>query len=1374
MMRTRTSSSLTFCLATSGTTLRGGYADGVGGGGWGAWSRQVQVLYAAATLAHEFLADKERVAPRALVDTAVYLHDIVLSLQGLQGEALRRVIAKVCEMWWTQDRPGAEHLVVHLIPVMLVRSLSPDAKEADVKRMHAVKGALLLLDFEDESSDSLRALLLRTFMSPVYLKSSEGKRLLASFFGLHPSLVSEIHAVMKAQMPGAKKAVLAAYGEVYFRVWRGAEGQYLEKVEMLCLQDLMHACIHASTPKMHQNILVVLEGLHSQKKAKGVDADLLRLYGPVMWRSLRVANPSVRAQGYLLSGVGAAAYDATLQQQFVALTDLLEDAHPQVRAVAGKGACRVLSVFWEMVPLDTTRALLTRVVGRLASDGSSPAVRLAAVEGLSVLLECPASHAVLKSMLPVSVSEEGGVQNLIHDTNKKVRTAFVKLLLVVKGVKSIKYYQVATVDHILARLSEDHAKCPASASGLSKLILNSYFPTGSGVTGSFQVSRCLTLLSQDEGAAVAFFSRLHQNAGVPSSAKMIAMLVRCILVAARAPAVADNDDEEEEKEKKKVDRRGKRKGVEEGGGHCGAKGGNKARLTLKASDSKTMSGILNLIASIWESILPALEKTINEPSLDLIQQTVTGEALSILYRRFCGQDECRAAFMRLAGLAGGDLAPGMLEDVVVEMLALPADAPPSAYGPTVDLLCSWGQHEHLVGAVVESLRKFFSAPRITTTTAVDEAGSGEMDDGDHDEGGRGGGGMCIPAPLALNMLGHLLAGGEGHPSTGAARDAIMASDEAVGSLEAVLVLARSATTTRLSSSSASTSSALMTTTTTATVKREDEEKVSLRRRCPDALLVRALEALGRVYMHREAAVVGDSSSGNLPAAVADEGSAAAGDDMSMLLQPMPFSVKMRELMVWATNTVLPVLVGGGGGGGPAVDMVEEGGTPGAAAVRALAGGVFGVVVLLASEWVEVGSGLAEISMRADTWGNRLLASLLQGVRAIGCAIDRGSDSVTSGCCPVGPVERKYEQLPPPPPDHIHDPMMHVVASQEGDGHEGQGHPSGVNAVLPQLCRLGLHLSAREAQGARPPASIWDETCLDAELCLPCPAHPEHLKVLMRCADRRVSMSEEALFVGEEERGKATCVQSFLAASVALEGRKDGMSSLVERLMAFMFTQAFISDEEEEQDLRERDKGPSIDGLTRLEIRAVQDLDSDEPPGCLLLQLSRPAAAVLESVLRSSPASKAAGSLVLSHLAAFGDASGRETVASQVASWEDASWPLFCAHVLVALIENAPAKTRLQLAAEAHAGLRAAAASTSTLSSSFSFSEGDKSGAAVSPARADAPEEEEGVSTRKAAAFAVGAIYGRLEAARRAAVTGVGGEAQGVAVEGAAAAVAVSA
>lgn len=47
----------------------------------------------------------------------------------------------------------------------------------------------------------------------------------------------------------------------------------LERVEkcfslpaILVEQELMHACIHASTHKMHLSLLVVLDGVHSQKK----------------------------------------------------------------------------------------------------------------------------------------------------------------------------------------------------------------------------------------------------------------------------------------------------------------------------------------------------------------------------------------------------------------------------------------------------------------------------------------------------------------------------------------------------------------------------------------------------------------------------------------------------------------------------------------------------------------------------------------------------------------------------------------------------------------------------------------------------------------------------------------------------------------------------------------------------------------------------------------------------------------------------------------------------------------------------------------------------------------------------------------------------
>ncbi|CAN0413140.1 unnamed protein product, partial [Discosporangium mesarthrocarpum] len=64
-------------------------------------------------------------------------------------------------MWWVSERPGAEHLVTQLLPLLLVRSLGEEAREADVKRVYSVRGALILLDFDDESSDDLRALLLR-------------------------------------------------------------------------------------------------------------------------------------------------------------------------------------------------------------------------------------------------------------------------------------------------------------------------------------------------------------------------------------------------------------------------------------------------------------------------------------------------------------------------------------------------------------------------------------------------------------------------------------------------------------------------------------------------------------------------------------------------------------------------------------------------------------------------------------------------------------------------------------------------------------------------------------------------------------------------------------------------------------------------------------------------------------------------------------------------------------------------------------------------------------------------------------------------------------------------------------------------------------
>lgn len=52
-------------------------------------------------------------------------------------------------------------------------------------------------------------------------------------------------------------------------------------------------------------------------------------------------------------------------------------------------------------------------------------------QGLKFLLENHLSHPLLKTLL-------GNLRDLIHDVSEKVRSAFMDLLLLVKGIKAIK------------------------------------------------------------------------------------------------------------------------------------------------------------------------------------------------------------------------------------------------------------------------------------------------------------------------------------------------------------------------------------------------------------------------------------------------------------------------------------------------------------------------------------------------------------------------------------------------------------------------------------------------------------------------------------------------------------------------------------------------------------------------------------------------------------------------------------------------------------------------------------------------------------------------------------------------------------------------
>lgn len=66
------------------------------------------------------------------------------------------------------------------------------------------------------------------------------------------------------------------------------------------LQGFMQACMLAESVSLGTALRTVLDGFHSQKSQAKVDALLLRLYEPLIFRGMAAANNTVRQNAFLL------------------------------------------------------------------------------------------------------------------------------------------------------------------------------------------------------------------------------------------------------------------------------------------------------------------------------------------------------------------------------------------------------------------------------------------------------------------------------------------------------------------------------------------------------------------------------------------------------------------------------------------------------------------------------------------------------------------------------------------------------------------------------------------------------------------------------------------------------------------------------------------------------------------------------------------------------------------------------------------------------------------------------------------------------------------------------------------------------------------
>lgn len=220
-----------------------------------------------------------------LLPAAQELHDNLILFES--DSILLSEIANLCEEWWKRGLLGKETLISQSLPVILSRSLTLK-KKVDVHRVYRLREAFALFDFEDESIDDLKHLLIRCVISPLYLKTEDGRKFTASLFGLSMQLTKELCAMIKSQIPFGRKSMLEAYGEIVFRGWKAVEGECKNEIENGFLQGLVEGAIYASSLALAASIRRILWGFVHQRTTEGVEKLIFCLAEPVVFRSLQV------------------------------------------------------------------------------------------------------------------------------------------------------------------------------------------------------------------------------------------------------------------------------------------------------------------------------------------------------------------------------------------------------------------------------------------------------------------------------------------------------------------------------------------------------------------------------------------------------------------------------------------------------------------------------------------------------------------------------------------------------------------------------------------------------------------------------------------------------------------------------------------------------------------------------------------------------------------------------------------------------------------------------------------------------------------------------------------------------------------------------
>jgi hypothetical protein len=152
------------------------------------WQDALDIVSSICSFGCSYLKSVPRHFPASMQTVVQTLHDSLLRVE-FESE-LQDSMSRLCESWYLAEPESRRHVVPQTILYLLLHSVGDKGKLSDVKRVCAMREALLCIEIGGQSFQSVQESFMRAAIHPNYVMHDDGRRFLAFVLSLQVQKIS--------------------------------------------------------------------------------------------------------------------------------------------------------------------------------------------------------------------------------------------------------------------------------------------------------------------------------------------------------------------------------------------------------------------------------------------------------------------------------------------------------------------------------------------------------------------------------------------------------------------------------------------------------------------------------------------------------------------------------------------------------------------------------------------------------------------------------------------------------------------------------------------------------------------------------------------------------------------------------------------------------------------------------------------------------------------------------------------------------------------------------------------------------------------------------------------------------------------------------